>query len=327
MRRFFGLFLMLVFIGTVCPQPARGARCQDDIARDHPPSYKRLILKDGSYELIGRYEVRGDRVRYFSSERHEWEELPFSMIDWAATEQYAARESREAAGLRHEALDRAAKERMEEEARAPLVAPGMRLPSPDGVFLLDEYRGRPALSKLAQNGADRQKNTGSNILRAVINPIAGSKQTVELRGRTSLIQSHVRNPSIYFAVDASDPLTAYSSETAKDHLRIVRCENRKDNRLVASISIAVYGQVKQKAKFVDAKVEPVSDYWVRVTPLAPLQNGEYALVELDEKGSINQFVWDFGVNPAAPPNPALEPSGPEKEEPVLIERPREKEKR
>ena len=31
----------------------------------------------------------GDRVRYFSSERNSWEELPSSMIDWEATDKYA----------------------------------------------------------------------------------------------------------------------------------------------------------------------------------------------------------------------------------------------
>ena len=96
----------------------------------------RLILNDGSYELISQYSIQGERVRYFSTERNAWEELPYSMIDWPATEKYAARSAHEADARRNEALDKAAAERKEEEAHLPLVIPGLRIPAPEGVFLV-----------------------------------------------------------------------------------------------------------------------------------------------------------------------------------------------
>jgi hypothetical protein len=284
--------------------------------------FKRLILTDGSYELISQYQVRGDRVRYFSSERNEWEEIPYSLVDWDATGKFAGQAVRETSERKDEALQRAAIERMEDEAHAPLVAPGIRLPSPDGIYLLDVFQSIPELNPLVQNGADLNKNTGRNILRGVLNPIAGPRQTIELKGLHARIQAHVLLPMIFFPMDPGDSSAGYSSATAKDHIRIVRCGEKKGNRVVAALDIAIYGKVQQRADYIEVKVEPISDYWLKISPSIPLKPGEYALVEFDGKGSMNQFVWDFGVNPAAPQNPAAVQPTPNRDEPVLIRKPK-----
>jgi hypothetical protein len=301
---------------------AESASAQSKETQVSQSQIKRLILKDGSFELITQFSIQADRVRYFSAERYAWEELPDSMIDWEATEKYARNAANEASSRMNTAIGQAAQQRRDEDAHTPMVAPGLRLPSPDGVFLLDAYRGKPELNSLAQDEADLKKNMRDNILRGVVNPVANSRQTVELAGLHARIQSHELSPVLYFSINAADPSSGYTAESAKNFLRIVRCETKKDNRVVAVLKIAIYGKVDQKAQYIEARIEPVSDYWVKISPSAPLKPGEYALVEIDGKGSMNEFVWDFGVNPAAPPNPAMVLANPERKKPVLIQKPR-----
>jgi len=49
------------------------------------PRGKKLVLTDGSFQLVRNYEKTGERVRYFSVERGAWEEIPAAMVDWDAT--------------------------------------------------------------------------------------------------------------------------------------------------------------------------------------------------------------------------------------------------
>src|SRR5271166_5908184 len=107
------------------------------IAQETP---RRLILKDGSYQLVTKYEVKGDRVRYYSSEREDWEELPNSLVDWPATEKFEKDRAAAAATPEAVQLDKEIEHDRElEQAQLPQVAPGLRLPEDSGVFLLDNF--------------------------------------------------------------------------------------------------------------------------------------------------------------------------------------------
>ena len=274
---------------------------------------KRLILKDGSYQLVTKYEVKGDRVRYLSAERNEWEEVPKDLVDWTATEQFekdraAGKPAPEAVELDKE-LEA---ERKAEELKTPQVAPGLRLPEDGGIMLLDTYQGQPELVELQQQGSQVKKNMTGNILRATINPIASSKQSIEIPGTHAKIQSHAALPSIYVNVEqqnqaaGSDPQQPLQSsqepEQPWDRFRIVRVQTKGDKRIVGDIKIAVYGKVSQEQKLVPTTSEQLTGGWVKVTPTSPLTPGEYAVVEMLGKQGMNLYVWDFGVNPAAPAN-------------------------
>src|SRR5438477_2837240 len=181
---------------------------------------RRLILKDGSYQPATKWEIKGERVRYYSAERFEWEELPKLIVDWAATNKYnqelASGEAATSAKLSKE--DEA--ERQARAARTPAVAPGLKLPDTGGVYLLDQFQNRPELIELVQSGGEIHKNMGKNILRAAINPIAlSSKQTIEIKGARGRVQAHAMQPVIYVDIsegDAGDAGNDATSDTDKE---------------------------------------------------------------------------------------------------------------
>lgn len=275
---------------------------------------KRLYLTDGSYQSVTKYEIKGERVRYLSAERGEWEELPKSMVDWPATEKYAKERAAGGAPPEAAALEKEiAEEKANEEALSPHVLPGLQLPEEGGVFLLDTYEGNPELVPLEQRGGSVNKNTKRNILRAAVNPVASAHQTVEVPGKHSPMQSHVAVPAVYINIDRGEdqpesetPTEAKPKELEplppQDRFKIIRLETKGDKRVVGDIKIAVYGKISQDAKFVSTTAQPMTGGWVKITPTESLGSGEYAVVEMLGKEGMNLYVWDFGVNPNAPAN-------------------------
>jgi hypothetical protein len=271
----------------------------------------RLILKDGSYQSVIKYEIHGDRVRYLSPERGEWEEVPNSLIDWDATNKFEQGRQQSKAAPEAVELDKDLDaERKTEQERSPQVAPGLRLPDEGGIFLLDTYENQPQLAELQQSGGDVEKNTKTNILRSAINPLAGSKQTIELPDAHAKVQSHTTVPSIYINIDSNAgnaPAAALAPEQPElpltERYKIIRVATVKGGKRVAGeVKIAVSGKMKTDERFVPSTVAAMTGGWVKLAPTEPLALGEYAIAEMLGKDGINLYVWDFGVNPAAPAN-------------------------
>src|SRR6266852_5221273 len=202
MKSFIGKMGVLAAVTTALAFFCLAQLSRAQVPAPAPTQARRLILKDGSYQSVTKYEVHGDRVRYFSAERGEWEEVPKSLIDWDATDKFE--QGRLQGKLAPEAVELDKEldtERKAEQARSPQVAPGLRLPDEGGIFLLDTFQNQPQLSELQQSGGELDKNTKSNILRSAINPLAGVKQTIELPGAHAKIQSHTTVPSLYINID------------------------------------------------------------------------------------------------------------------------------
>jgi hypothetical protein len=334
------VLLVLVAVSAFAAAPPAAAQATVDAEHQKPLPLKpdlpglatnhRLILKDGSYQTVRKYEVVGARVRYISVERGgDWEELPTDLVDWEATRKWERDHANHAADTASPAMKEAeeidkeeAAEREEEKARMPEVAKGLELPDEDSVFALDTYQGTPELVELLP--ADLNLNAKNKHGLSTLNPLAGAKANLELDGAHAKIHLHVNDPAIYLSLAARDDaekvishaLTVDTS-TAKEMnnrkhgahsttsgFAIVRVDERKAMRIVGAIHVSPTGTATQDEDVIPTKVEVLfNKHWLRITPTQTLTIGEYALVEILSASDINQSVWDFRIDPQLGDNP------------------------
>ena len=291
----------------------------------------RLILKDGTYQIVRQYQIVGDRVRYISVERGgEWEELPASLVDWDATRKWerdhaAATVEEEPSPAMKEAeeIDKEeAAEREEQKARMPEVATGLELPDEDGVFALDTFEGTPELVELLPTEMTANAKNKHGV--STLNPMAGAKASLELDGAHAKVHLHVNDPAIYLSLNARDDAEQVASHamtvktggakdvasrkhgahSASSGFAIVHVDERKAVRIVGAIHMSPTGAVSQNEEVIPAKVEVLpGKHWLKIAPEKPLLIGEYALVEILSASDINQSVWDFRVDPQLGDNP------------------------
>jgi hypothetical protein len=289
----------------------------------------RLILKDGTYQMVRDYQIVGDRVRYLSQERGDWEELPADLIDWDATHKWEndhAAQPDDASPAMKEAEDldkEEATEREQQKSRMPEVAKGLELPDQDGVFVLDTFQGTPELVELvpAELGLHGKSRHGL----AVLNPTAGEKAEIDLDGEHAKVHIHVEDPAIFLSLDSpsdAEPVTTHAmtvqtsggkeaanrkhgAHSPSSGFAIVHVDERRALRIVGAIHVSPNGSITQSEDVIPTKAEVLpGKHWLKITPDKSLTIGEYALVEILSPSDINQSVWDFRVDPTLGDNPA-----------------------
>ena len=289
-------------------------------------THQRLVLKDGTYQVVTKYERVGDRVRYYSSERAQWEEIPAELVDFAATETWAKQHTPGAQPSAPSIPEAAEidKEEQQERARTPDIAPGLRLPDEDGVWALDSFHDQPELVAVIQNTGNVNHEAGHNVLRAALNPAGALQQIITIDGFESKIRLHVNEPALYVSVTAADDhaVAAESAVTVETHgaglpkdndayssahsqYVIVRLRGnfKKNDRVVTGIKLSAGGKLAESDDVIPTTLQMLpGDRWMKLMPHTPLTIGDYALMEVLSTGQVNLSVWDFRVDPQGPEN-------------------------
>jgi hypothetical protein len=238
-----------------------------------PAATVRLYLKDGTYHSVREYQKKGDRVRYFSTERGDWEEIPLDLVDLKKTEGEITRRSEE---RKEDAKLQDAEEKAERAQRNEIE----RIPWEPGVFKVDG--DKVTTLKLAESKV--VNNRRRSILKAMSPiPIVSGKATVELDGLTAAVSVAPGQPEFYIRL------------AAEERFAIIRLTRAKTSRIVQKWNIIpVTKEIVEETDVIETFKQQLADGLYKVWPTKPLTTGEYAVVEYTEgKGNIQ--VWDFSV--------------------------------
>jgi hypothetical protein len=264
------------------------------------PRGKKLVLKDGSFQVIRSYERNGDRVRYYSVERGEWDEIPAAMVDWDATAKAEAAEKadEEAFAKKIHTQEQAQNVIVVTDVDASLqVAPGVFLPQGEGMFVL----AGKSVTQLEQVGS-AVKTDKKQFLKQVLSPIpiVPSKINIEIPGARAKVRVKTAQAEFYLREAPPDPdrtspiIKSSRPGESGPEVELVKATVKGNNRRLESIQSLFGQQMDPERKTISVERWEVAPSVYRFTLSQPLPPGEYALAEILPDG-MNLFVWDFGV--------------------------------
>lgn len=231
----------------------------------------RLFLKDGTHHLVREYSVQGDRVRYYSVERSDWEEIPAELVDLRRTEKI--RQERAA-----EEKDRRAADQAEETAEREIRKEIERIPVEPGVYLTEGEK----ITALTASEMKVTTSKGRKVLQVLAPiPIIPGKGTVEVDGERSKTILPLDRPEFFVRIG--------------EELRfsIVRMKPKKGARIVETLQIIpVANETIEERDEVPVFRHQVAPDLFKLWPQSPLEPGEYAVIVFRE-GKVELQVFDF----------------------------------
>lgn len=234
----------------------------------------RLYMADGTYQVVREYKVESDRVRFYSVERSDWEEVPATLVDLKRTETEAK--------ARQAEIEKDTKVLSEEDAAArALQKEVMRIPQNPGAYWIDGADTKT----IKEADAVVHTNKGREWLK-ILSPIpaVSGKGWLELQGTHA--STVIANPTQEFYLQLSET----------ERFGIVKLHPRGEYRVVEDLTIVpVTKQVVEQPEMVDVLTQQMTpDGLYKIWAKDPLPNGQYAVVEYTD-GKLNMKVWDFEV--------------------------------
>ncbi len=175
----------------------------------------RLYLKDGTYQLVREYKVVEDRVKYLSTERSEWEELPLDLVDLNRTKKEVAEHEEQ---VRQEAKEDAEELGAIREAKQEANS----VPDDPGAYYVRIDKLEPMKQAELIVSHDKTR-TLLRILSPI--PLVSGKNTIDIEGVAASFRVNGDRPEIYVRLNDIDAVA------------IIRLSPKKTSRTVETVSI------------------------------------------------------------------------------------------
>jgi len=260
------------------------------VATPVPSRGIKLMLKDGSFELVREYHIEGDRVRYYNLDSSQWEQMPAALVDWDATKKAEAQDAQRESAI----LARVQKQEGERTASTLDIdasleaAPGVFLPSGVGLWAFNGHTMR------ALNQAEiTSKLSKGHVLEQVIVPvpIIPTRHNISIKGERATMRIETAQPEFYMR----------TADDRTPDLKLIRAKVHGGGRYLEHVD-QLFDQEWQSANAVPMQRWEMAKGVFRFTLGEPLSPGEYVLAEVLQNEQMSFYVWDFGVDANAEAN-------------------------
>ncbi len=248
------------------------------------PHGTKLMLKNGSYELVSEYYVQGDRVKYYDVDRAQWEFIPTALVDWDATKKQEAEEEAGQDAL----LAKVKKQEDQHDATQSLdidasleIAKGVFLPPGVGLFAFD---GKSVI-QVPQAQTDSQLSK-KHLLEQVLVPvpIIPTRHVISIPGAHSKFRLNSQ-PEFYLRTD----------DSRTPDVELIRAKVHRGDRQVMNLD-QLMGAEHTTSDTLSMQQWDVAKGVYRYTLGEKLPRGEYVVAEILPNEGMSLYVWDFGVD-------------------------------
>ena len=241
----------------------------------------KLYMKDGDFHVVREYQVEGDRVRYYSTERGDWEEIPLELVDLDKTRKEHDSKKADSVKEQHEQNE-------EEQAERALRREIASIPMESGAYYRSDEKVQP-LQAAQYQVVTNKKRLALKMLSPV--PLVPGKASVVIQGDHSKFVVHDDRPNFYFRPEK------------QERFGIIRVMPKKDVRVVENVTIVpVSNEAAQDRRQIEVFQQQMEGTLYKVWPEKELEPGEYAVIEFDDsadkpKDDLALMVWDFAYQP------------------------------